>query len=264
MRLLFTILILAPCLRAQEFTLGPGDLLDIQVLNLDEINGEYQVDNVGAINLPYLNQLLVKDLSAQQLQDLITERLAKSYLNDPQVIVKVKQQRSRPVSVIGAVNRPGQITITYDIDLLHVLSQAGGVTENASDKLLVIRRSDKGIGATLQIDLDALLNQGKSHLNIPIFPGDTVNVPLDIAFSVYVTGEVVRPGELKFSSKEPVTLMQVIAKAGGLTDYARQKKVMVKRQSDGKFAEFKVNVKNIKAGKEDDFTIVANDIVIVP
>lgn len=249
---------------SQAFTLGPGDVLDITVLNLDEINGEYQVDNTGAITLPYLNQLEVRNLTVQELQRIIVERLADKYLNDPQVIVNVKQQRSRPVSVMGAVNRPGQIAFTYEIDLLRVLSQAGGLNESASNKLLVIRKSASGIGSTLEIDLHALLNEGQPHLNIPIFPGDTINVPIDVPFSVYVTGEVVRPGELKFSSKDRVTVLQVIAKAGGLTDYAHPKKVVVKRQSENKFAEFKVNVKDIKAGKLDDFAIEPNDIVIVP
>lgn len=248
----------------QEFTLGAGDVLEVQVLNLEEVNGEYQVDNLGTITLPYLNQLQVRNMTTRELQSLIADRLADKYLNNPQVIVKVKQQRSRPVSVIGAVTRPGQITFTYDIDLLHVLSQVGGVTENAGDKLLVIRKSGSGVGATLEINLHKLLYEGLPHLNIPIFPGDTINVPLDIPFSVYVTGEVVKPGELKFSRRDRVTLLQVIAKAGGMTDYARAKKVVVKRESEGIFTEFKLNVKDIKSGKEPDFTIEPNDIVIVP
>ena len=61
-----------------------------------------------------------------------------------------------------------------------------------------------------------------------------------------------------------VTLLQVIAMAGGMTDYARAKKVVVKRESEGIFTEFKLNVKDIKSGKEPDFTIEPNDIVIVP
>ena len=195
----------------QEFTLGAGDVLEVQVLNLEEVNGEYQVDNLGTITLPYLNQLQVRNMTTRELQSLIADRLADKYLNNPQVIVKVKQQRSRPVSVIGAVTRPGQITFTYDIDLLHVLSQVGGVTENAGDKLLVIRKSGSGVGATLEINLHKLLYEGLPHLNIPIFPGDTINVPLDIPFSVYVTGEVVKPGELKFSRRDRVTLLQVIS-----------------------------------------------------
>jgi len=251
-------------LMAQTYVLGPGDLLDIKVINLEQINGEYRIDNAGKIVLPYLNELDVGDRTLPQVQEMLVAKLEENFLNQPQVILKIMEYRSRPVAVIGAVHRPGQITNSYDVDLLQVLSEAGGVMDTAVGKVLIIRKSPNGARATLEIDLHKLLYEGEHYLNVPIFPGDTVNVPADVPFPVYVTGEVARAGELTFSRRNRVTILHVISKAGGFTEYAKRKKVMVKRDSDEGTEEFRVNVKAIQAGKADDFEIRPNDIVIVP
>lgn len=248
----------------QEYLLGPGDLIEIRVIDLAEINGEYRVDSQGNIVLPYLDKIQVRQFTVQGLATAIAERLEANFLNEPQVIVKIKEYRSRPVSVIGAVKKPGPLTDSYQVDLLQVLSLAGGITERASDKVFIIRTSNSGHSATLEIDLEALLFEGKPYLNIPIFPGDTVNVPVDEPISVYITGEVSRPGEYQFSRKNHVTVLQLISKAGGLTDYAKQRKIVVKRQTSEGFAEYKIDVKAIKASKAPDFFLEANDIVLVP
>ena len=252
------------CLFGQDYKLGPGDVVQIQVLDLDEMNGEYKLDNNGDIVMPYLDQVRVQGLNVQALQTLIESRLKESYLNNPQVIVRLIEFKSRPISVIGAVNKPGQIQDRLQIDLLGALTIAGGIQENASNKIFIIRRGDSGRTATLEINLNELLYEGKGHLNIPLMPGDTVNIPADIPISVFITGEINRPGEYQFSRKNKVTLLQVISKAGGMTDYAKERKIAVKREVDGNLKEHLVDLKSIKAGKNPDFEIEANDIIIVP
>lgn len=250
---------------AQEYLLGPGDLIEIHVLNFEEINGEYRVGAQGTITLPYLEQIEVRNLTTQEIQETIVARLQADFLNDPQVMVKISEYRSRPVSVVGAVKNPGPIENSFEVDLLQALSLAGGVQENAGPRILIMRKASTGVGSTLEIDLDDLLYEGNPILNIPIFPGDTINVPIEQLDSVFITGEVKAPGEYEFSRRDHLTLLQLISKAKGFTDYAKQRRVMVRRErEDGGFREFKVNVKAIKSGREADFPIQANDIVIVP
>lgn len=264
MRMLFLSWFWASALFGQEYRLGPGDVLQIQVLDLQEMNGDYQVDSRGYIAMPYLDQVLVAGMDVKELQALIEGKLKESYLNNPQVIVRLREYKSRPISVIGAVNKPGQIQDQLQIDLLGALTQAGGVQQNAGNRIFILRRGDSGRSATLEIDLNQLLYEGKAYLNIPLMPGDTVNIPADLPLSVFITGEVVRPGEYQFSRKNRVTLLQVISKAGGLTDYAKDRKISIKRESDGGLREHTVDLRAVRAGRIQDFEIFPNDIILVP
>ena len=246
-----------------HYNTGPGDLLKVSVINLEEMNGEYRVDTLGYINLPYIGRTLVRGITITELQDKISKKLEEGFLNNPQVLVEVKEFRFQPISVIGAVQNPGRLeTINLDIDLLEAITQAGGITGEAGSRILVMRKASSGRTRTLTIDLADLLIEGQAHLNIPLFPGDTVNIPAKKPMVVSVLGEVMSPGELKFST-ERTSLLKVIAAAGGFTTYARQNKITVKREVDGVPKSFKINAKAISEGRIDDFEIQHNDLVIV-
>jgi len=263
-RILFFPLFFSVICWAQTDILGPGDLIELKVMNLDEMNGEYRVDQEGNITLPYLDTVQVKGKSALQAAKLITEKLKDGYLRDPQIIVTLKENKSNPITVMGAVKGPGPILGSYDIDLLRAISEAGGLRTDALGKALILRRGVDGSMGTLEVDLSSLLNKGAMYLNVPLFAGDIVNVLVDEPYPVFISGEIASTGEYKFSQKEVVTLMQVIAKAGGLTIYARPKKVLIKRKTDGKTEKHVVNIKAIQSGKNEDFTILPYDVIIVP
>jgi len=269
LRFLCVILISGFCFQAfgqgyqAHYNTGPGDLLKVSVINLEEMNGEYRVDTLGYINLPYIGRTLVRGITITELQDKISKKLEEGFLNNPQVLVEVKEFRFQPISVIGAVQNPGRLeTINLDIDLLEAITQAGGITGEAGSRILVMRKASSGRTRTLTIDLADLLIEGQAHLNIPLFPGDTVNIPAKKPMVVSVLGEVMSPGELKFST-ERTSLLKVIAAAGGFTTYARQNKITVKREVDGVPKSFKINAKAISEGRIDDFEIQHNDLVIV-
>lgn len=247
-----------------HYNTGPGDLLKISVINLEEMNGEYRVDTLGYISLPYIGRTLARGVTITELQKKISEKLEEGYLNNPQVLVEVKEFRFQPISVIGSVKNPGRLeTLDLDIDLLEAITQAGGITQEAGNRILVMRKSSSGRNRTLTINLSDLLIEGQARLNIPLFPGDTVNIPAKKPLVVSVLGEVMSPGEYKFSSDSRTTLLKVIAAAGGFTTYARQNKLTVKREVDGATESIRVNAKAISEGKVDDFEIHHNDLVIV-
>jgi len=249
---------------AQDYMLGPGDVIDVNVPDLEEMDGTYRVSNLGTVELPYLKTLSVTGLTLPELKMKIESMLKENYLNDPQVLLKIDEVHANPISVIGAVERPGPIRESFEIDLLQALSLVGGRTENAGNRALIIRKGRSGESATLEIDLNKLLNEGVSYLNIPVFAGDTVNIPVQIPINIYITGEVNRPGELTFKDTDKITLLRVISKAGGFTDYAKQRKVLVKRDSRDEVEEYRVDVKAIKSGSQPDFVLQENDVVIVP
>jgi len=251
-------------LYSQEYTLGPGDVIEITIPDLEEMDGKYRINNKGNVELPYLKTIMVRGLTISQLKKKIESDLKANYLNDPQALIKLDEVRSNPISVIGAVQRPGLLQDSYEIDLLQAISLVGGRTDQAGTKALIIRRAASGETATLEINLHKLLNEGLPYLNVPLYAGDTVNIPAKVQISIYITGEVKGPGQLIFSDTDKITLLRVISKAGGFTDYAKQKKVIVKRDAMGKQEEFTLDVKGIKSGKVPDFYLLANDVIIVP
>jgi len=247
-----------------QYKVGPGDLVRITVLELDDLKGsDYRIDNEGNLTLPYLGLIGVKDLSLSELRTAISEGLKKGFLKDPQVFVELTEVQYRPIRVIGAVARPGKLDRVQDINLIEAVTQAGGVTKDAGDTIIIMRRTPDGQSTSLKISYAELFIEGKAQLNIPVFPGDTINIPAETPLLISVIGEVHKPGQYQFSPRAKATILRVIAAAGGFTDFAKRGKVVVKRESKTGTADYPVNVKSIESGDSEDFALMHNDVVIV-
>ena len=232
-------------------------------MQLEEIDGDYRIDNTGNVNLPYVSKIEVKDLSLAELQERVTESL-KTYVRDPQVFIDVLEYNYKPITVIGAVKEPGKIKrMMQNVSLIDAVTQSGGLQDNAGDKIVVIRKSPAGISSTLEISYRDLMVEGKWYENIPLYPGDTINIPVERPFVVSVIGEVNKPGEHKFSRDGKVSILRVIAAAGGFTDYANKKKVLVKRENRGEPQEITINVRDIERNRATNFEMQHNDVIIV-
>lgn len=247
---------------AQNYKLGPSDLLKIAVIELNDMAGEYRVDTQGNVTLPYLGQMSVYHLTVDQVRSTLAEQLAKQELvTDPQVLVDLMEVNYRPVNVIGAVQNPGKLNKVFqNITLVDAITRAGGVQENAGDIILIMRTADNGFTETLKVSYQELLIEGRPYLNIPIYAGDTINIPVEKPMLISVLGEVSKPGEYEFKSTSRATLLRVIASAGGFTDFAKRHKVAVRR--NGK--ETRVDVRAIVEDGAPDFVMEDGDIVSVP
>lgn len=106
--------------------------------------------------------------------------------------------------------------------------------------------------------------EGNPSLNIPLQPGDIINVPVEKFLSIYIFGQVKNPGMIKIRQDNDVTLLKAIAAAGGFTDRARKASVLVKRTVNGVEKKYTLNVKKILKGKAKNFLLKDNDIVHVP
>ena len=246
-----------------DYHIGPKDLLEIRVLEIPELNVERRVGDNGAIDLPLLGQFTVAGMTATDARAELESILREKYVNRANVSVIVKDFANRPVSVVGAVTKPGSLAISGKWTLLQAISAAGGLDPTAGRKIYVLRRGENGLSDTLEIKRDDLLQSASSTWNIPIFPGDVVNVPSRSTVKVFCLGEVKLPGALEFDTDDRMTLLSVIAKAGGLTDRA-SKGVLIKRKGpDGKDVEIRVNYKSVVSGKEPDPALKADDVVVV-
>ncbi|HET7434474.1 MAG TPA: polysaccharide biosynthesis/export family protein [Thermoanaerobaculia bacterium] len=245
-----------------DIAIGPRDVLDIKVLEDPTIGGRVAVSDDGTVILNVIGKLAVAGLTPPQIEAKLKSVLEASFITKATISVQVAELGSKPISVLGAVQHPGRIGAAGNMTLIQALTQAGGLTGTAGTELYVVRASTNGLTERLSINVEDLLVNGNSDLNIPLAPNDLVNVPADAPISIYVMGEVSRPGKVQFRSSQTPTLLQAIADAGGPTDRAA-KTVILKRMVEGKQQTVKVNFRDIIKGKKADVVLHDNDTVVI-
>ncbi len=248
-----------------DYVIGPEDLLEVSVFELEGLNKTVRVSEEGMITLPLLGAVRAEGQTRRGLEEIVRSLLEEKYINSPQVSVFIREFRSRSVSVIGSVRNPGTYKLLGARTLIHMISEAGGLSDKAGPLLYVIRVSPEGASERIAVDLDGLMIQGRAELNLLVESADVINIPADPQMSVYIYGAVRSPGELSFRKSDAISLLQAITKAGGLTDRAAADKVRIKRKSDsGVEQQIDVKLKKIIKGKKEDMPLQDKDVVVVP
>src|SRR5262245_35692992 len=144
-----------------DYRLGAGDLIEIRVFGVAQLDQTLRISSSGTIKLPIVDQITAAGLSAAELERKIAERLQGDVVKNPQVSVFVKEYRSQPVTVLGAVKNPGQFQITLQLRLVDILSMAGGLQPEAGDEAMIQRPSvNGGDDEIINVDLRELLERG--------------------------------------------------------------------------------------------------------
>ena len=249
----------------QEYRVGPKDLLEISVFGADELSRTVRVSEDGKVTLPLLGEVLVDGLTKSEVEKKLGQLLGEKYVQNPQVTVFIREYQSKRVSVLGAVEKPGPYQLLGRQTLMQIISEAGGLTRDAGNEIVVIRQLSDGLSTSLRISIDDLFLKGDAKLNVPMEAGDIVTVPVDKPVVVYVFGQVKNPGALQVKKSNIPTLLQAIAQAGGFTDRASKGGVIIKRKDEtGKEKEIKVNVRSILKNKVKDVQLLENDTIYVP
>jgi polysaccharide export outer membrane protein len=261
----------------EEYVIGPEDLLEIRVFEQPDLSGEVRVSLKGYIRLlPFPEPIKAAGYTEHQLADIIREKLTTLFKN-PQVVVRVKESRSRFVAVIGAVRKPDRYEVVRGTRLLNLLAAAGGVTEDAGNTVHIIRtgvRPARAAGADpasgesdaepqLEIvDLRQLLSGRWELVNTLVYPGDIVSVPE--ADQIFVTGNVVNPNA--FRMRGEMTLTKALALAGGVRPHSQKNKVTILRHVPGRSerVEIVVDLEKVERDHVKDVPLEPNDIVFVP
>jgi polysaccharide export outer membrane protein len=268
----------------RDYVIAPDDILEVYILDVPELSRNYRISQSGQLVFPLLAKpLMVAGLTLDGFSELLTNELKSSgTISDPHVSVSVKESRLHSVSITGSVKSPQVYPLLGPAKLLSVLSQAGGVTDDAGSIVKVTRggmingTASSSAGAvagpagdssqTITINLNDLLNSGDTTLNIDIFPGDWVTVPR--AGVIYVVGAVNRPGGFVLNtSREHLSVLQLVALAEDLKPTARREHSMIIRRNltqGQERQEIAVNLKTILSGKSPDITLEPNDILFVP
>jgi protein involved in polysaccharide export with SLBB domain len=259
------------------YLLGPGDEITGKVLGEPQFDFVATIDEDGRIEVPFFDQPInAMCLTERELRTEVTKLLSK-YLRSPQASIRVTKRNSRPpVSIYGEVRQQQQVDLTRRAFLLELISFAGGETEK-SGGMIQIFRTRPPLCSDAKLDPEwgtngqdvpsrmyslASLRQGREESNPEILPGDIIIVQK--AAPVYVTGEVMRPGELSIP-EGGLPLLQAVAMASGMTREAKTKNIKVFRRKPGSIEPevLIANFDNIKKGVEKEIMLEPFDIVEV-
>jgi len=265
-----------------DYTIGGGDLLKVDVFDVPDLSREVRVSDSGYISLPLIPvRIRAGGLTPFQLEEKIAELLqVNGLVTHPQVSIFVKEQRSQPITVIGAVRQPKVFQAVRTVTLLEVLSEAGGIADDAGTSVIVTRgpgsRSEPAPAngeappaeappASVTVQLRDLLESGDARHNIAVYGGDVVTVPR--AGIVYVVGAVERPGGYVLANEgEDMTTLKALALAQGLKGGAKPNEAVIIRKNltTGEKQEIDVNLSRVMARKAEDTQLQANDILFIP
>jgi polysaccharide export outer membrane protein len=247
-----------------DYRVGPGDLLEVVVFGNDDLSRSTNVQTNGTISLALLGDVNVAGLTLAEVKTKLTSLLARDYLVNPQVDVKVKEYHSQFVTVIGEVNSAGKKPLRGRTRLIDVLVESGGFTPRASGEIVITRAEGTFAGGlkTLKMRLgsSSLTAQDQVNLEIPLQSGDIITA--SPKYYVTVEGEVMRPN--RYVLEGDLTVSGAISSAGGLTRFGSQD-VKVRRvdPQTGQTTIFEVDLKTVRRGKAVDPPLMPNDVVSV-
>ena len=263
---------------AQEYEVGPGDVLNVIVLNQAGLTGEFAVDPEGFMVFPFVGRVKAAGLSALEIERKLMTLLSDGYLRRPQISVSVKEFRSHRVFVTGEASRPGPYGLRPDRMLSSLLHDIGPLTPQVGHEILIIRPPgppppadpfaeavDTGDAVSepspspsptpptrapypgevegseiVRVKLSEV-RSGFPDKDVRLAVGDTIYFPK--ASQVYLTGHVARPGAYRFD--ENMTVFQALALAGSVTERGSMKRVRVIRMVDGRRKELSLKLNEV-------------------
>lgn len=203
----------------EDYVLGAGDILRVDVFRIPDYSGEYEVLVSGALNLPAVGQVSVAGLTLEQAEQAISQAYAQR-LRRPLIDLLLVNPRPLNIGVVGEVSRPGAYTLqregTQFPTLVDALETAAGITQSADLRQVIVQRpTESGSEQEIVTNLWRFLETGDLQYNITLRDGDTIIVPtrdtydhresLQLAaasfaadesrpLNIAVVGEVFRPG----------------------------------------------------------------------
>ena len=156
-----------------DYVIGPADVLTITYRNEKDMTGDYIVRPDGKITLPFFGDVDAVGVTPEKLMERLVTVSEKLYVN-PTITVGVKTINSRKVSITGSVQKPGQYDILGPMDVVDLISLAGGLREYTSGKEIRILRGNQ---ESFRFNYKEVLDGKNLKQNIPLKPGDRVLVP---------------------------------------------------------------------------------------
>jgi polysaccharide biosynthesis/export protein len=235
--------------------IGPGDSVSIQVYGQPDMATVVYVSDDGSIPVPLAGPVQIAGLSPSEASKRIEKALKDGmFLIDPHVTLTVTVSRSERVSVLGQVAKPAQYPIEANTTIFDLLAMAGGVLETGSEDIFLLRADASGTVQRYPINLKGLDSAKSVIPEQALRGGDSILVPRAEQFYIY--GEVTSPN--KYRVESDMTVIQAIARAGGVTLRGSERRVDIKRLIDGKYVTMKAKLND--SVKADDVIHVKESI----
>jgi len=245
------------------YSIGAGDVINISITDIDDIDGSYTISPNGDVTIPYVGQVVINDKTKEEAQEFINNVL-KGFYQEPETIVKIEQYNSAYVYITGAINRPLSILLSEQpLKLLDALIKAGYIKDQKSYiKTALLRRGSE----VYELDLYELLNKNNTDLDIYLRKDDVLHVSESDTDQAYAFGEFTTSGPI--SVYKDLTLTEMLATKGINKATAKTKNIYVLREDRTKFLYidiFSINLSNPAAlVAANNFYILPNDIVFIP
>lgn len=253
-----------PARTPPEYLVGAGDVLELTVFGNEDLSRTPTVQPSGVIALPLLGEVPVAGLTVAEVQRKLTTLLARDFLVNPQVEVKVKEYQSQFVSVVGEINNPGRKPLRGRTRLIDVLVESGGFKPTASGEVIITRSEGTFAGGARTMKLrfggNAPSPQDQINLELPLQSGDLITA--SAKYYVTVEGEVTRAGRYPIDGE--LTVTGAISLAGGLTRFGSGDIRLRRVDPETKQSKIlELDLKAIRNGKAPDLTLQANDVITV-
>lgn len=249
------------------FTLGPGDVIDVEILGDANSRSQLSVGPDGKVYFNLLPGLDVTGLTTAETKALFEKELTK-YVSSAQVAVSLRSVGSKHIWLLGRLAKPGIYSMNGQVTLLEAVAQAGGTLQSSSlsdttEDLADLRRSFVvRDGELLPVDFAKLFRESDMTQNIYLQPDDLVYFPAMTAKEVYVLGAVKISRAVPF--KENMTIVSALAASGGMLGTAYPTHIAIVRGSLTQPQVAIVDYKEILKGKATDVLLEPRDIVFVP
>jgi len=167
----------APAAVSEEFVIGVGDVLAVNVWKEAEVSRTVPVRSDGRITLPLIGELDVRGRTAKQVETEVSARL-KEFVSDPEVTVIVQEVHSQNFNILGQVQHPGTFPLTHPITVLDAVALGGGFRDFAKTKsMYVLRRKPDGTWTRLPFNYREAIKGTSPAQNLQLETGDTLVVP---------------------------------------------------------------------------------------
>jgi len=162
---------------SDEFVIGTGDVLAVNVWKEDQISRVVPVRSDGRISLPLIGELQASGKTPHQLEQELSGKL-KEFVSEPEVTIIVQEIRSQRFNILGMVAKPGSYTLTKPMRVIDAIALAGGFRDFAKQKdIYVLRRNTDGSETKLAFNYKEVIKGRNSQQNIPLETNDTIVVP---------------------------------------------------------------------------------------
>ena len=159
-----------------QYIIGPEDVLYIHVWKEETLTRTIPVRMDGKISLPLIQEIKAAGLTPLQLKEVVMRKL-KEFIENPIVSVTVIEANSYKVYVTGLVRNPGVYRLRSETTVVQMISLAGGFTEWANPKKIMIVRKEDGREKRITVNYKKIMSGRDTSSDVLLKTGDTIIVP---------------------------------------------------------------------------------------